>query len=99
MKSHLSLAASAAIALASLGSLGGAAGDLAARVIKPVENSAGQSQPAKPTKSAPGDTKTDRLRSGFWSRPKAPVGKRLRQSMAQNRRVAKKKRNVKRTNK
>ena len=94
------LAASAAIALASLGSLGGATGDSAARIIKPAENSAGQSQPAKPTKAAPGDTKTNRLQARRrMPLPVAPRGKRLSQSVAQNRRDATKARNVKRSKK
>lgn len=96
MKNHLSLAASAAIAMAALGSLGAAAGDPAVRVFKSMENSAGQSPPGKPTKTAPGDTKTRRLTTGYWARRKALVGKRVSQSVAQNRRSAKKARSVKR---
>lgn len=96
MKKHLSLGASALLALAAIGSLGAAAGDPAVRVFKSMTNSADQSQPAKPNKTAPGDTKTNRLKTGVVVRRKAPLGKRLSQSVAQNRRSAQKARNVKR---
>lgn len=95
MKKPLSLAALAAVgALVAMGSLGGAP---AVESFAQVTNSGAQHQPAQPNKSAPGDTKTNRLRSGFYGgRTHAPRGKRVSRTVAQDRRHARKARNVKR---
>jgi hypothetical protein len=96
MSNKFSLASAAAMAVLSLGSVGGSTGSPSVDGFKSsaVGISTVQSQPAKTTKTAPSDSKTNRLTTGLYTRRKAPVGKRLRQSVAQNRRVANKTRAV-----
>ena len=60
--------------------------------------SAAKSDPAQQQKQSPGDTKSNRLGdgSGYRRTHGVPCGKRVRHTVAQGRRIAAKKRNVKR---